>query len=162
MKGTCCLGDQGHSSACWTTEIEMTTKSFTNLKCDSIVEQLISQFTKERLTLRSQQRKEHDLILPCKILLTRSTKGVCFLADMHLSLVFNYQYKWQTSIDAAWDRPFPCGIYMAALISAIITCWCTTLSLWRGFPKHGSWGCRMQGCLGATEHWPHWTWTSIL
>lgn len=129
------------------------------------MEQLISQFTNKRLTVSSQQRRQHDLILPCKILLTHSTKGVCFLADMQLSLVFNYQYKWQTSIDDAWDTsftPFPFGICMAALISSIIIYWCTTLSLWSGFPKHGSWGYRMQGYLGGIDHWPNWTWTSSL
>lgn len=155
MKGNCFLGNQGHSSASQATESEVTTQYFINLKSDSIVEQLISQFTNKRLTLRSQQRREQDLILPCKILLTRSTKGVCFLADMQPSLVFNYQYKWQTSIDGAWDRPFPCWICRAALISSIITYWCTTLSLQSGFPKHGSRVCRMQGYLGGIEHWPN-------
>lgn len=76
-------------------------QSFTNVKSDSIVKQLISLFTNKKLKLGSQQRREHALILPCKILLAHSTKGVCFLADMQLSLAFNYQYKWQTSIDGA-------------------------------------------------------------
>lgn len=162
MQGSCCLANQGHSSASRATESELTTQSFTNLKSDSIVEQLISQFTNKRLTLGSQQRREHVLILPCKILLTHSTKGVYFLADMQPSLVFNYQCKWQTSIDGAWASLFPSQICRAALIWFIIAYWCTTLNAQRGFPKHGSRGCRMWGYLSTIKHWPYWTWNSIL
>lgn len=162
MQGNRCLANQGHSSASWSTESEVTTQSFTNLKSDSIVEQLISQFTNKRLTLASQQRREHVLILPCKILLTHSTKGFCFLADMQLSLVSNYEYKWQTSMDGAWASPFPCQICKAALIWSIIAYWCTTLRAQRGFPKRGSWGCRIQGYLGSIEHWPYPARNSIL
>ena len=149
MQGNCCLANQGHSS-------------FTDLKSDSIVEQLISQFTNKRLTLGSQQRREHALILPCKILLTHSTKGVCFLANVQLSSVFNYQYKWQTGIDGTWASPFRCQICRAALILSIIAYWCTTLSAQSRFLKHGSWGCRIQGYLGSIEHWPYWAWNSTL
>lgn len=152
MQDSCCLANQGHSSAIWAAESEVTMHSFTNLRSDSIVEQLISQFTNKRLTLGSQQRRKHPLILPCKILLTHSTKGVCFLANAQLSLVFNYKYKWWTSIVGTWANPSPYQICKAALIRSIITCQCTTLSAQSGFPKHGSGVCRIQGYLCNIEH----------